>query len=155
MFIYCFSIHSNFAKMKQYFRHSNSGVRESELCFPLTRRTAGVFFFFFLSFFKVTILMIIMQRICVTFIQFSSVLTSCTTLVQYHNQETGSDTVHPSYPEFTRVSFVCVCVCLYFLHFPFIYFQFFFFFFFLIGILACQCRKHKRCGFDPRVKKIP
>ena len=21
--------------------------------------------------------------------------------------------------------------------------------------LACQCRKHKRCGFDPRVKKIP
>ena len=20
---------------------------------------------------------------------------------------------------------------------------------------ACQCRKHKRCGFDPRVSKIP
>ena len=71
-----------------------------------------------------------MQRICVTFIQFSSVLTSCTTLVQYHNQATGSDTVHPSYPEFTRVFvWVCVFVYIFYISLLFIYFQFFFFFF--------------------------
>jgi len=82
-----------------------------------------------------------MQRICVTFIQFSSVLTSCTTLVQYHNQATGSDTVHPSYPEFTRV-FVWVCVFVYIFYISLL-FIFNSFFFFLIGIVACQCRKHE------------
>lgn len=46
-----------------------------------------------------------MESLC----RFSQELTSWKTTVQYHNQNSDIDTIHPSYSEFT--SFACTHVC--------------------------------------------
>lgn len=50
-----------------------------------------------------------MESLC----RFSQELTSWKTTVQYHNQNSDIDTIHPSYSEFTSFActHVCGCVC--------------------------------------------
>lgn len=53
------------------------------------------------------------NRSCVSFSQPSLMVTSCITLLQYHNQDIDVDTIHEPYSDVLSFtcSHLCVCIC--------------------------------------------